>query len=345
MEIPRTLRNQMKALVASLSDNIYHVEHDIDMDGFASGIITTVALRRMGYEAYPYPMDRGKVFVPEKGALFLTDLALHGHPADIVLRASGEGKSAYAIDHHPWEENVTKYMHAYVNPHLAGVKDASQWNAGFLAYLTFRKHVIDYDWLAAISIYTDRCIAPWSKFLIDRYGYENVKRAGDMLTAYIAVTEDLSELDYILLNEIRSIQDVLERDEFRKAFDTFESAVSQYVDHYKDHAILIDREKKLLIVETEHPYRQINSVVSTRLSELPELRDWVIAVIGRDHEGAMRGSLRCRNFEERGVHMGKLADVIASALDGKGGGHPMAAGMRFPAERKEKFVKLLQSRL
>ncbi len=335
----------MKTLVSSLSDKIYHVEHDIDMDGFASGIITTVALRRMGYEAYPYPMDRGKVFVPETGALFLTDLALHGHPADIVRGTSEEGKNAYAIDHHPWEEKITRYLRAYVNPHLAGVKDASLWNAGFLAYLTFRERAMDYDWLAAISVYTDRCIAPWSEFLIDRCGYENVKRAGDMLTAYIAVTEDLLELDYLLLNEIRSIRDVLEREEFRKAFDIFESAVSQYVDHYKDHALLMDREKRLLIVETEHPYRQINSVVSTRLSELPELRDWVVAVIGKDHEGTMRGSLRCRNFEERGLHMGKLADSVASALGGRGGGHPVAAGMRFPAERREEFVKLLQSRL
>lgn len=342
MDVPSTLQNQMKNLVASLEDKIYHVEHDVDMDGFASGIITTIALRRMGHEAYPYPMERSRVFVPEQGALFLTDIALNGEPVDVVKTAYSQGKNVYAIDHHPWVQGVENKLKAFVNPHHAGVSEASQWNAGFLAFLTFREHVMDYDWLAAISVYTDSCIRPWSQFLIDRYGYERVKQAGDMMTAYIATSQDLRDLDWIILDRLNSIDDVLNYRPFIVAQKKFESAVQKYLDDPKAYARLWDEKNKLAVIETKEKYNQINSVVATRLSFVPEFHDWIIIVLGQDMDGTIKGSLRCQNWEEQKIHLGEIASEIAESLGGKGGGHPMAAGMRIPAHRIERVLKKIE---
>ena len=342
MNISTPLREQMNKLVASLSDDVYHVEHDVDMDGFASGIITTVALRRMGHDAYPYPMERSKTFVPERGAIFFTDIALNGEPADVVKTASSQGKHVYAIDHHPWEQGIENNLKAFVNPHLSGIEEASQWNAGFLAFLTFREHVMDYDWLAAISVYTDSCIRPWSQFLIDRYGYDKVKEAGDMMTAYIATSQDLRDLDWIILDRLNSIDDVLNYRPFIVAQRKFESAVQKYLDDPKNYALIWDENKKIAVLETKEQYNQINSVVSTRLSFLPEFKDWIIIVLGQEADGTIKGSLRCQTWEQRGIHLGKTASEIAEALGGKGGGHPMAAGMRIPPHKISRVLEKIQ---
>ncbi len=339
MDIPSPLLSAMRAFRASLDDKLYHIEHDTDMDGFASGVITTVALQRMGFDAYPYPVERSKTFVPEKGALFLTDLALSGEPADVAREAAKEGKNVYALDHHPWTNGVEKYLHAYVNPHLiAEVPSPSQWNAGFLAYLTFRERVMDYDWLAAISVYTDRCETEWSRFLIERFGREKVQRAGDMLTAYIATAEDIQELDWILLREVNGIDDVLSREEFRAAEERFESAVAKYVENPQKFAILWDEKKKIAVLETSESYHGINSVVSTRLSFLPELRDWVILVLGKEEDGTVKGSLRCQEWDRRRIHLGEVASELARRFGGRGGGHPMAAGMKIPPDVRTENV-------
>ncbi|MDN5358255.1 MAG: single-stranded-DNA-specific exonuclease [Candidatus Diapherotrites archaeon] len=330
MEIPGNLKRAIRTFRDRLDDGLYHVEHDIDMDGFASGIITTVALRRMGFDAHPYATERDKCFVPEKGALVFTDIALDGEPVEIVQGASKSGRNVYAIDHHPWRKDVEKKLHAYVNPHFTDVPSPSQWNTGFLAYLTFRELVSDYDWLAAISIYTDHCIAPWNEFLIQRFGYDKVKRAGDLLSAYIAVIEDLSELDYILLNDIHSLNDVLSRSEFIDAENKFEGTVKKYVEDPKEQAVIWDERRKIIVRVTEEKYRQINSIVSTRVSTLPEYRDWIVIVLGMDRNGTLKGSFRCQEWEKRGIHLGELAKRIAVTLGGEGGGHPMAAGMRIP---------------
>ncbi len=343
MDIPESLQAAIRRFRSSLDDELYHVEHDTDMDGFAAGIIATVALRRMGYEAYPYPKERSRAFVPEQGAIFFTDIALNGEPVDVVNAANTQKKNVYAIDHHPWEQGVEKKLKAFVNPHLlSNIPEPSQWNAGFLAFLTFREHVMDYDWLAAISVYTDSCIRPWNQFLIDRYGYERVKKAGDMMTAYIATSQDLRDLDWIILDSLGSIDDVLNYKPFIVAQRKFESAVQKYLENPKAYSHVWDEKRKVAILETKERYNQINSVVSTRLSFLPEFRDWIIVVLGQEEDGTIKGSLRCQDWERRGVHLGKIASEIAESLGGRGGGHPMAAGMRIPAHRIERVVKKIE---
>ncbi len=347
MDIPSSLLSAIRTFRASLDDELYHVEHDTDMDGFASGVIATVALRRLGFQAYPYPVERSKTFVPETGALVFTDIALDNEPTETVRRASAAGTNVYAIDHHPWERGIEEKLHAFVNPHLIpGMPNPSQWNAGFLAYLTFRDVAADYGWLAAISVYTDRCVTPWSKPLLDDYGYDRVKKAGDMLTAYIAVKEDLGELDWLLLNRIYGLEDVLNYEPFLEAEKVFEEAIDRYVNDPKAHALFWDERRKICVIETEEPYLGINAVVSTRISFKPEYMDWVVVVLGRDKHGNVKGSLRCQHWEKRGRHMGKLASKLAAQLGGVGGGHPMAAGMRLPPTAgKEELVELLQSLL
>ncbi len=329
-----------------LDDELYHVEHDTDVDGFASGIITTVALRRLGFEAYPYATERSKVFVPDSGALALTDIALNNEPTAVVDAALRRGVNVYAVDHHPWTEGYRERLHATINPHyIPGVPEPSRWNTGFLTYLTFRDVAPEYAWLAAVSVYTDHCVAPWSEPLVNRYGYDRVKRTGDILTAFIATTDDLGELDYLLLNEINGIEDVLCDDRLLRAEERFESAVRKYLENPRAYAVAWDENRRLAVLQTEEPYRGINSVVSTRLSLMDGYRDWVVAVIGHDREdGVYKVSLRCQDWEKRG-DMGKLASEIAAVLGGAGGGHPPAAGMRIPEEKMEEFVELLQSRL
>ncbi len=329
-----------------LDDELYHVEHDTDMDGFASGIITTVALRRLGFEAYPYATERSKVFVPASGALVLTDIALNNEPTNAVNTALKRGMNVYAIDHHPWSEGYHERLHAAVNPHyIQGVPQPSQWNTGFLAYLIFRDVVPEYAWLAAVSVYTDHCVALWSTPLVERHGFERVKRAGDLLTAFIATTEDLGELDYILMNELKGIEDILRDRRFLRAEEEFESAVEKYLTDPQKYAVLWDESKRIAVIQTEEAYRGINSVISTRLSLRDGFRNWVIAVIGHDRSDSVyKISLRCQNWQER-EDMGKIASEIARELGGAGGGHPPAAGMRIPEEKLKAFEELLQSRL
>ncbi|NPA76952.1 MAG: DHH family phosphoesterase [Candidatus Diapherotrites archaeon] len=336
MGIPDSIQAAIRRFRNSLDDELYHVEHDTDMDGFASGIITTVALRRMDYEAYPYPVERSKTFVPERGAVVFTDIALHGEPTGTVRSAAEQGVNVYAIDHHPWEEKIEADLRGYLNPHLLpDIKNPSQWNTGFLAFLAFRDVAADYDWLAAISIYTDRCETRWSRYLIERYGRERVQRAGDMLTAYIATIQDLRDLDWILLDEMNGIDDVLNYKPFIVAERKFENAVQKYLNDPERYALLWDQEQKLAVLETEETYHGINSVVSTRLSFIPKFRDWIIIVLGREEDGTVKGSLRCQEWQKRGVHLGELASQIASQLGGQGGGHPVAAGMRIPPGKTE----------
>jgi len=330
----------------SLCDEIYSVEHDTDMDGFASGIITALALRRMGFDARPFAVERSETFVPDSGAVVLTDLAINNEVTCCVDSALQKGVRVYAIDHHPWTHGYDRKIQGAVNPHiLPNVPQPSKWNTGFLAYLIFKDVVPDYDWLAAISVYTDMCVAPWSEHLIDRFGRDNVERAGDMLTAFIATNEDISELDQILLDEIRNIQDVLKDQRFIEAERSFESAVEKYVEDPESHTVLWDEKKKLAVIETEEPYSQMKSVVSTRLSLKPEFRDWVIAVIGKDPDAeGYKISIRCQGWEKR-TDIGKLAGELAEKLGGAGGGHPAAAGMRIPKDKKDAFVDLLHSSL
>ncbi|HID09057.1 TPA: hypothetical protein EYP13_02410, partial [Candidatus Micrarchaeota archaeon] len=237
-------------------------------------------------------------------------------------------------------------LHAVLNPHyIPNVPQPSRWNAGFLTYLTFRDVAADYDWLAAVSVYTDTCVAPWNQHLVNRFGYDVVRRAGDLLTAFIATTDDLSELDYVLLNEIHNIKDVISDERFIRAEREFESTVAKYVNDPKSHALLWDETRKVAVIETREAYLQINSVVSTRISLLPRFRDWIIVVIGKDPDSdGYKASIRCQNWEKRG-HMGELARKICERIGGKGGGHPPAAGLRIPRGKKEALVEALQSLL
>jgi len=342
MDIPPPLLSAIRTFRASLDDELYHVEHDTDVDGFASGIITTAALQQLGYDAYPYAVERSKTFVPERGAVVFTDIALNGEPVGTVQTAAMEGVRVYAIDHHPWEKGVEQKLHAYVNPHLIpDVSEPSRWNAGLLAYLTFRDVVPHLAFLAAVSVYTDRCITDWNSAFVEQFGMDDVVRAGELLTAYIATNKDLSKLDYLLLNEICDLKDILERDEFVEAESKFESAVQKYVKNPREYAKIYDESKKIMVIETGEHFRGLNSVVSTRISEKGEYRDWIVVVYGLDEDGEhLKASFRCQDWERR-IDMGKLAGKIAKKLGGVGGGHPPAAGMRIPAEKKEELLKVL----
>jgi len=344
MDVPETLLKAIKSFRCSLRNSFYCVEHDVDVDGVAAGIITAVALRRTGYEAEPCAVERAEVFAPYSGALVLTDIAVDNEAARAVDSALKKGVDVYAIDHHPWAPGYRERLNAVVNPHFCGVPKASSWNAGLLAYITFRDVVPDYDWLAAVSAYTDMCIAPWSERLVERFGYENVRAAGDALTAFIAV-KGPSELDRILLNSTKSIRDVLRDDRFKKAKYVFESAVEKYVRSPSEHALVWDEGKKLMVIEAGEQYNGLRSVVSTRISVKPEFRDWVVAVMGRDQKSQdYKVSIRCQDWEKR-VNVGELARKVAEKLGGAGGGHPAAAGMRIPGSKKEEFVKTLHSLL
>ncbi len=340
MDIPSPLLSAIRTFRASLDDELYHVEHDTDMDGFASGIITVAALRQLGYDAYPYAVERSKTFVPESGAVVFTDIALNGEPVATARDASNEGMRVYAIDHHPWDRGIEETLHAYVNPHLLpDIFEPSRWNAGLLAYLTFRDVVPHLAFLAAISIYTDRCITEWNRSFVEQFGMEDVIRAGEMLTAYIATNRDLSELDYLLLNEIHDLRDILERKEFIEAESKFESAVQKYVEDPKDYAQIYDEGKKIMVIRTEEHFRGLNSVISTRISEKDNYRNWIVVVYGLDEDGQhIKASLRCQNWEKR-TDVGELARELAERLGGTGGGHPPAAGMRIPIDKEEEFLK------
>ena len=72
----------------------------------------------------------------------------------------------------------------------------------------------------------------------------------------------------------------------------------------------------------------------------------VVLADSEEDENLVKGSARTTERAlEKGYHLGEALREVAEKLGGEGGGHAIAAGIRFPRDRIEDFIKLLNEAL
>lgn len=72
----------------------------------------------------------------------------------------------------------------------------------------------------------------------------------------------------------------------------------------------------------------------------------VVLADSDEDENLVKGSARTTEKAlEKGYHLGEALKEVAEKLGGEGGGHAIAAGIRFPKNRIDEFIKLFNEAL
>ena len=117
----------------------------------------------------------------------------------------------------------------------------------------------------------------------------------------------------------------------RKLWEIYEEELGEWLRRGEEEA----RKGSIVYILVEGvKTRKLRSPLSTILSDrFPDK----VFIVGQRSNGYVEYSLRCQNYEKRGVHLGEIAREAAKLFGGRGGGHPPAAGLKIPVEKEEEF--------
>ena len=315
---------------------------DTDADGHAAGANLAVALERMGKNVTLRPVDRDNVVFDDKDAAYvLSDIAISDK---IIEDAKRTGVRVYYVDHHPPREGWSAIVREHLNSKVLEPEgnDWYHWNTSALVYLAFRDLLHDRSWLTAAGMHGDHADKGFShKIFIRAHRAANAVATALELAEHFPKEISDQEMGELAISARRP-EDILNHPKLDPLYRRYDEEVNRFISDPRKYAAIWDENKKIFVLRLESNIRKIKSPVSSILGD--RYKDWVV-IVCQPWEGKIDCSLRAVNWKEKNVDMGEWAREFAEQSNGRGGGHPIAAGLKFPEEHWDDFVRWVKEKI
>jgi oligoribonuclease NrnB/cAMP/cGMP phosphodiesterase (DHH superfamily) len=319
-----------------MARSVVCISHSKDVDGLSSA-----ALVKMATNASVHLTDYGEILdvlpkVKQGNDVYICDLGMNEAIAKGFVKEVGrlslKGKVTY-IDHHPLSDSLRKEI---ANAG-ATVVNSPQECAGVHTYLQLKERLPRRAALlacyAAVTDYMDQ--GPIARELIGGFDRQFVLMESTMLAYAISysggsqhflmkVVDSLSELK--VPHQIEGVVEFAQRQ--AENMDSLLQSIGKKGKTYKTFAY------------TESKEYSLGLVANLLIGEFQVL---VGVALRREPNNFSEVSLRGRYDDKH--HLGEVANRIAKKLNGAGGGHAKASGIRIPTQKIPEFLELLKQEL
>ena len=316
--------------------------HDIDPDGIVSGALLEELLEGMGIKVRSKGVRRYDINFEPGRTYLLADIRIDRPIADA---AKEERVKLFYIDHHEPDEIPRSTIH--FNPWL--MKDVEfpvkpySYNTALLVWILSNLPE-EHDWKVAAAHFTDHAedehTRSWMEEMGKRYGRETIERVGNFISLALSYPE---EVPYDEMREVvrraQKPEDIIENEKLRKLWNKYEKELNLWLEKVRE---LAKKNRIVYTVMEGAENKRLRGAVSTILSD--EFPDNVF-ILGQKEGNYIEYSLRFRKNEDYNIHLGEIAKEAGDRFQGRGGGHPPAAGLRIPVEREKEFREWISKRL
>ena len=313
------------------------IAHSKDVDGVGSATLTKMAT---GAESYLVNYDRlidVLKNIDGKSEVIVCDLGMNNRTINEFInqaeRICKEGKFTY-IDHHPLSSYSKKRMKK------VGINLIHSTNecAGVLTYTHFKKQLPKKSALiacyAAVTDYLDD--KPIARELIGSYDRQLILLESTMLAYAMAYRDARISFSKKIIND-------LEKFKLPHEINGVPKYAAKQANKMNELMKKIPKEGKKMgkfaFMEVENATLGLVANLLVGEFSVPVAFAYRINKETNSIEMSMRGSYNSK------YNLGKIIPKIAKDLNGSGGGHSKAVGLRIPIKNKNKFLKSLKKEL
>lgn len=323
--------------------------HDTDMDGHSAGVLAKKGLEQLGKTvAVSFPKEHGGREVTENllnqikehsiTHIVCVDLALENYTGAQQL----EGLKVLVLDHHP---TVEPYVQSFtiIKPHdIQDRVEDFKYCAAQLTYTMFSTltDMSSYDWLAATGIISDMTFSSHKEFLqafAKKYNMQYYEEGYDMDIAELVKqggygsafgSDNADEIIFNALDTSSNYKEAIAKmHEFDPVKEEQDKLLSEFAEKKETHG-------NIHFYQIESKYH-LASPVSSILSRHYVNENEILVTLKDKKDGQTSSSARRQDCK---MHMGDMMrEVTADFENSNGGGHPPAAGAKFPTKNKEEF--------